>query len=144
MGSMYQMFAMDKNVERTGVYIEFGDFRIKIARAGGANENFRKVMQIRSKPVKRLIQTETITDKQANELMMGVYAQAVVLTWETKDKNGNFVTGIESEDGKLLDVTEENIVNTFRALPELYEEIVQAANRISLFKKVIDEADLKN
>ena len=58
--SMYDAFGTDKDLEKTGIYLEYETFRIKVARAGGGNKRFAKMLEAHTRPYRRAMQTETL------------------------------------------------------------------------------------
>lgn len=137
--SMYQQFKTDPQVEKDGVWLDYGDFRIRIARAGGANKKFQKVTERLTRPYRRALATGTIDPDVAEGLLMQAYAEAVVREWEVF-RHDEWVPGIEGPDGDILEVTTENIVATFQALRStLYEDVKEQATSWALFKADITE-----
>lgn len=141
--SMYGQFQTDTSLENQGIVIDYGTFRITVARAGGANKRFAKTLEAKTKPFKRAIQTDTMDNERGLEILRETYAEAVVLNWETK-KDGVFVQGIESQDGGILPFNKENVVFTFQNLPDLFTDIQQQAEKSALFRKFLQEQDAKN
>ena len=141
--SMYGQFQTDTSLETQGIIIDYGTFRITIARAGGANKRFVKTLETKTKQFKRAIQTETMDNERGLEILRETYAEAVVLNWETK-KDGVFVQGIEAQDGGILPLNKENVVFTFQNLPDLFTDIQQQAEKSALFRKFLQEQDAKN
>jgi hypothetical protein len=141
--SMYGQFQTDTSLETQGLIIDYGSFRVTIARAGGANKRFSKTLESKTKPFKRAIQTDTMDNERGLEILREVYAEAIVLNWETK-KDNTFVQGIEAQDGSLLPFSKENIVATFKNLPDLFTDIQQQAEKSALFRKLLQEQDSKN
>lgn len=142
--SMYKTFQTNSDLEKAGIVLDYGDFRVTVARAGGSNKNFSKVLEFRTRPVKRAIQTETLPLERQEEIMMEVYAQAVIIDWEVKSAEGVWSKGIENEDGDIIPVTTENLVDTFKKLPDLFKDIQEQSNKAVLFRKQIDLEDSKN
>lgn len=141
---MYAQFTTDLVLETEGVEIDYGPFMVTIARAGGSNKRFARVMEVKTKPHRRAIQTETLDQDRAGVILMEVYAEAVILRWETK-VDGVFKIGIEDPNGgTLLPVNVENIVATFTALPDLFLDLQAQATRVSLFRETIMEDDAGN
>jgi len=141
--SMYEQFKTNPDVEKEGVWLDYGDFRVRIGRAGGANKDFQKVAERLARPYRRAIATNSIPREKAEELLMATYAEAVVKGWEIKDGDG-WTPGIEGPDGDILDVNVENILATFQALPTLYEDVQTQAQSWALFKADIREASAGN
>ncbi len=138
--SLYKQFATDKNVERDGVVLSYGknsknkDINIRIARAGGANIRYTKLLEAAIKPYRRQLQNETMDNGVAEDITMRVYAQSVVLGWE----------GVEDENGNDMEFTVENCMKLFKDLPDLWADIQSQATRAALFRQDILEADAKN
>lgn len=148
--SLYSQFQTDKNVEKEGVVLEYGKTKdgrtisLRIARAGGANTRYSKLLEAATKPYRRQLQNETMDNEVAEALTKKVYAQAVVLGWENVefpvlDKGGK-MTG-EFEEAEF---TVDNCVKLFNDLPDLWLDIQQQAARAALFRQDILEADAKN
>lgn len=146
--SMYKNFQTDANLEKNGITIDYGDFRVLIARAGGANKKFAKVLDAKTKPYRRAIQTESIETDRIMEILKEAYAECIVLNWETKvvDKDGKeeWKKGIEDQDGKILDFTKENVVTTFKNLHDLFLDIREQSEKSSLFRQVVRETEAGN
>lgn len=161
--SMYTQFQTDTNLEKSGVDLDYGDFVVTVARAGGANKRFEKTLEAKTKSVKRAIQTETLDNERGKAILREVYAEAVVLKWSVRvaaDKNGKpieplkltaeadgptvFVEGIEGPSGDVMEATVENIAATFKALPDLFMDIQEQSNKVALFRQAMAEAEAKN
>lgn len=143
--SMYAAFKTDENLEKNGIVIDYGSFRVTLARAGGANKKFGRLLEAKTKPHKRAIQTETMDQERALDIVREVYAEAVILKWETKIGD-EFVEGIEdpSDSTKVIPVTKENLMATFRNLPDLFSDLQDQATKAALFRDQLREEDVKN
>jgi len=141
--SMYKAFKTDEQLEREGIVLDYGEFRVTIARAGGANKRFERVLDLKTKPYKRAIQTETLDNKRGLEIFQEVYAEAVVLNWEVKE-NGEWRQGIELPDGTIGEFNKDNVLMTFRNLPDLFRDIQEQAGKSALFRQSIREAEAGN
>jgi len=138
-----KMFETVPSLETKGVVLEYAEgVDMTIARAGGANKKFAKVLARLSKPYRRAIQTETIDEKVGNRLMMEAYAEAVVLGWNgfTKD----IITKKEEDAGTALEFTKENVIAVFEALPELFADVAKMSNNITLYRAETLEGDSGN
>jgi hypothetical protein len=131
----YEMFQTnDKLEQETGVVLNYGEFKIHIVRAGGSNKKFSKVLQTKMKPYRRQMDTDTLADGVAEKLLAEAYAESVILNWEN----------VTDKDGKVLSFTKENVVKLLTDLPELFKDIQEQANKVSLFRAEEKEADAKN
>lgn len=138
--SLYKQFKTDKNVEKEGIVLNYGknskgeDIEIRIARAGGANVQYAKLLEAKTKPYRRQIQNETLDNDVAEKITKEVYAKAVVLGW----------SGVEDENGKELEFSFENCMKLFDDLPDLWTDIQQQSTKAALFRADILEQDAKN
>lgn len=138
--SLYKQFKTDDNLERVGILLEYGEnskgkpIAIRIARAGGANSQYTKLIEARVKPYRRQIQNETIERVVVDKLLRQVYAETVVLGWEN----------VEDENGNELPFSTENCAKIFEDLPDLFSDIQEQSQRAALFRQDILEADSKN
>jgi hypothetical protein len=138
--SLYAQFQTDKNIEKDGVVLEYGlnskkkVISIRIARAGGANTHYAKLLESKIKPYRRQIQNETLDNAVAEKLTKEVYAQSVVLGWEN----------VEDQDGNELAFNQANFTKLMDDLPDLWADIQNQATRAALFRSEILEADAKN
>lgn len=147
--SMYKQFKTDDTLEKQGVVIDYGPFRVTVARAGGANKRFQLLLDAKSKPFKRAIQLETLPVETADRIMREVYAEAVVLKWETNtapedSPEPQWVEGIEQPDGSVAPATKENIEAAFIALPDLFADIREQAGKAALFREEVRKAEAGN
>lgn len=131
---VYDMFSTDTSLETEGIDIDYGEFSIKIARAGGANKRYVKVLEAKSKPYRRAIDTDTIDSEIVQRILRETYATTVVLGWK----------GITDSEGKAIKFSKESCVKLFEDLPDLFIDIQQQASKMALFRKEILEADSKN
>jgi len=130
----YSIFRTDKSLEKEGIILDYGDFKIKVARAGGANAAFQKALTAKVRPYKRQLDAGTIPDDVAEKLFLDVYAESVVLGWE----------GVTDENGKPLPFSKENAVKLFTDLPDLFRDVQNQAAAISNFRAEVTEDTIKN
>lgn len=147
--SMYDVFETDATLEAEGIWIDYGDFRVQIGRAGGANKKYLSYAELKTKPFRRAIQAGTMNEERSRALLYDIYAKTIVFNWQIadgvdKDGNTKWKNGIHKKDGGVLEVTPDNIILTFRNLPSLFLDLQQAAEGIALFRKEEIEADAKN
>lgn len=140
MSSIYKLFETDLDIEKQGVVLQYGKtvegkpITIRIARAGGSNTKFQKVLEARTKPLRRIIQNDLLEVKVADEMMMEVFADAVVLGWEN----------IQDKDGVDMPYNRENVIKLFTDLPDLFVDVREQATKQVLFRSAILEVEAKN
>lgn len=144
--SIYDLYKTNVSLEKDGVALMFAEeeLRITLARAGGSNTKYERVIAAKAKPYKRAIQADLLSTDKANEILIKTFAEAVIVKWETR-VNGEYKEGIELEGvQELQPATPENIVKVLKALPDLFEEIKAEATKLSNFRNMVREEDAKN
>jgi hypothetical protein len=138
--SLYKQFETDTSIEREGLWLEYGSnsknepIQIKIARAGGSNNTYLKLLEARFKPYKRLIQNESLERPILEKVVREVYAETILLDWK----------GVEDREGNSLPFSKDNALKLLNDLPDLYADILEQSTKSALFRKTIQEADAKN
>lgn len=139
--SPYAMFKTDGEAEKSGIKLNYGPFWIFVARSGGANKRFQRLLEAKMKPYRRAIQTETIDEKVAEALLRDAFVDGCVLGWGSE----KFGEGkIEGETGDAVEFSKESCVKLFTDLPELYKDVQEQAGKVSLFRATSVEEDAGN
>ena len=143
---MYDVFETDEDLETAGIWLDYGDFRIRIASAGQGNKKYVKYAEKALKPVRKAMQAGALSNERSISIMSDIYAKTIVLDWEVTDPENSdeMIKGIESRDGSILPVNPENIAATFKALPNLFIDIQEQASSIANFRKAELEEDSGN
>lgn len=138
-----KMFETDANAEKTGIIIRFADgVEVTVARAGGANKRFARLLSSMTKPYRRAIEADTIDEKVLTDIVKQAYAKTVVLGWTGLTKD--IITKSDADDKEQLPFNAENCVAVFDALPVLFDEIVKATTSHANFRNLALEEDGKN
>lgn len=138
--SLYKQFKTDNDLEKTGILLEYGTnsagepITIRVARAGGGNNQYSKKMELKVKPYRRQIQNETMERALIDRILKEVYAETVVLGWEN----------VEDESGKPMAFTTENCIKLFNDLPDLFQDLQEQSQRAALFRADVLEVEAKN
>ena len=132
--SAYDQFLTDKDLESSGVLIDYGDFSLTIARAGGANKAFNKTLESLSRPYRKQIQAGRLSREVQDDLMLKAFARSVVKTWE----------GMTDAEGASLPFNEENFIKVMKDLPDLWEDIQGIALGMEAFRKEVREEEAGN
>lgn len=144
MKGLYGQFSTDNQVERDGVWLNFGPVdetdpespvqRIRVARAGGANAAFGKRYNELLAPHRLQVQHGLLPEDVAAQIIRQVYAETVVRGWEN-------ITG---PNGENIDFNAKNVEQVFKDLPQLFRVVKEAADGYALFRQQIREEDAKN
>lgn len=133
--NLYEMFGTDKRFEQEGIWYAFSeDTKFLLARAGGSNVRFAKVLEAKTRPYRRQIENESIDLDLANGLLIEAFAEAVLLGWQ----------GVTDADGNDLPYSRENAVKLLKDLPDLFAELRNEATRLSNFRTEEIEEDAGN
>lgn len=129
-------YATSKTAEQDGVVQTYGDFWIKIARAGGSNKKYAKTMERKTEKYRRAIELNKLPDEKFLELFIEIYAEAVVLDWGGE--------GMVDENGAPIPCTREKVIEVFTQYPDLFSAVSKDAQRLELFQQQDSEADSGN
>lgn len=146
MANPYALFKTDEKAEKeVGVILDYGDFGYRIARAGGSNKKFGKLLDKRLEPFRRQMLTNTMDEGVATKIMIETYVDAIILEPLVKGDDGVLSKkGLLDKDGNVLDGTKEEMIAQFTELPELFRDIQTQANQVALFRAAELDADIKN
>lgn len=140
MSSLFKAYKMNKQAEVEGITIKFGandDGSIpsfKIARMGSSNTRYMKTLEIEVKPYQRQIELDTLDKMLEAEVLRRVFVRSVLMAWEN----------VQGEDGTPLAFNEENALQLFRDLPELYTALAAEAMKMQNFRAALLESNAKN
>lgn len=124
------LFKTSSKLEQEGVWLDYGDFRIKITRAGASNKRFKRLMDEKMKPHRRAMANETMSDALAERLTREVWAEAIVLGWDSP--LGNNVMPYRGEE---FPFTVENCLTLFNDLPDLFIDVRDQSTKLGLFRE---------
>jgi hypothetical protein len=149
---LQDQFATDVSLEQKGIIIDYGNDRIRIARAGGGNKKFARLLESKTKPFRRAIAVGAFDNDRSMDILRQVYAEAVVLSWEVNKgtmAEPKWETGIDPKDAgtkgeKLLPVTPVNVMKVFVNLPDLFSDLQLQAQAGALFRTELTEASAGN
>lgn len=133
--SIYSTFSTSKEKEQDGIELDYGEVgSIFIARAGGSNKKFAKALEFRARPHKRQMDKGTLAEDVANQLMIEVFADTIILGWK----------GIKDKEGSEMVYNRENVIKLFLDLPELFADVSEQATTMGNFQYEETEDDSKN
>lgn len=152
MSGMYEVFETDEKLESSGVWIDYGDFRVLISSAGQGNKRYVKYAERKFKPVRRAIEANALGQDRSLAIMADIYAVTIVQKWEIKDPKAKdklkakWISGIENHDpnSSPLAVTAENVVQTLLNLPRLFTDLIEQAASLDNFRKAELDMDSGN
>ena len=132
--SVFAQYGSDESLETSGTWFTINEMRFKLARAGGSNIEFLKLVRKRTAPYKRALAAGSIEEKFAREIIAGCFAETVLLDWE----------GVYGDDEQAIPFSKETAKDLLAKLPNLFNELRDFADNWENFKAEDLEADRKN
>lgn len=136
MGKLYDDFRTDPELEKNGVVLDYGEYWVRIARAGGANKAYQVALDRKLRPYRRALQNDALSVERQNDLVRETYIETVILEWGG--------SGMVDEKNSPLEFTQGNVRKVLTDLPDLWLDILGQAQKAILFRKEILEAEAKN
>jgi len=134
MSNVSKVFGTNKTLEKEGIMLDYGEFAVRVARAGGSNKAFSTLFERLTKPHRRAMETNTMSEETMKDIMYEVYAKTVVLDW----------AGINDDEGKPVQYSAEECIKLFREAPDFYANLSEAASTFNMFQEEQAEQDEKN
>lgn len=134
--SPYEAFSMDEKREIQGIEFETPWGTFILARPGGSNKAFKTRFNDLTSPyrIRGIDLEEIMDDAESKRVFVQLYAETVVKGWrDVKDANG-----------EQIPFSVENAIKLFTDLEDLFNVILQAAQKMSLFRAKLVEEDSKN
>lgn len=119
--SLYDLFETNSGAESAGVWVPLGPARFKLARAGGANENYLKTARKRLGPFQASL--ESLPEKALTDMALGLFVDTVLLDWE----------GVVDRSGAVLPFSKEAAKKLLTELPNLFAALRAEAEKMSNF-----------
>lgn len=158
---LFKNYSTSKNLELEGVvFTPDSSTAITLARAGGANVKFSKLLDKKAKPFRRQIEAGTLDPELDRKMMIEAYADAIIRNWETlieEDGTPKLVPGIEAnpdapdgtyshkpDENGVVPYNRQNVIATLHQLPDLFLAIQQEAQSVANFRQAEREADSGN
>lgn len=138
--SLYSQFKTDATIEKEGIFVEYGanskglPIRFRVARAGGANSNFKKSFEKHSLPFRHLMRANKLDEETSMRITRLVFIESVLLGWEN----------VEDKAGEPLEFSAANANMLFTDLPGLLLDLSGHAADSELFLEELRKADAGN
>jgi len=117
--NLYSLYETDNNLETKGIGLRFGEAVFFVKRAGGANTDFDRVYEEKTRNMTSRLQLAALSEEQSSRILAEVYAESVVIGWEN----------VTDRDGNPLEYTKDNFIRLMTDLPTLWKAIrTEAAN----------------
>jgi len=132
------LFGTSASLETDGIWIEYGEYgRFRCARAGGKNKAFRNLMERKLRPYRSAINMGTMDESILEKITHECFAEAVVLEWDIVEEN---------DLGEIVAIpfSREKCVELFKALPDLFEDLLKQTQTVINFVEESRADDAKS
>lgn len=137
---LFADFKTNTDFEVNGVEVEFSmnaDGTIPtfiISRMGKSNKAYTKALEAASRPYRRQIEAGSMNNDVAEKMMMDVFVDTVLKGWKN----------VQYENGTPIEFSKVQAKLLFSELPDLYNELVERASKLSTFRTESLEEEAKN
>lgn len=145
--SAFEVFGTNDDLEKEGVWQNFGTFRVRLARAGGANKRFARLIEAKTKPFLRAIKTDTLDMDTQLRITREVFAETVVTGWQCNkgtDKEPKWEDVVEVAPGQFEAFSPASVLKALVALPNLFTDIQQQANSFANYRDEVRAVNAGN
>lgn len=140
---IYKMFGTDETKEQDGIVLNYSDvFWLRVARAGGSNEAYKRILTEKTRPYRKAIQTETISPEVSARIMREAAAEGLVLAWGSAQYGDGLMP--RKSDGAAMDFSVENVIQFFEDLPEIFADVQEQSGKVAHFVVSTTEVDAGN
>ena len=133
------LFKTSPKAEAEGVELDYGDFWIKVTRAGATNARFKRLFDKAMKPHRRAVANDTMNNDVAERITREVWAESIVLGWGSK-----LGDGLMPYQGEALPFNVPNCIRLFDELPDLFIDVREQSMKLGLFQDDEQETDTGN
>ncbi len=137
--SIYDLYKTEAEQEKKGFFYKLSPtIGILMARAGGANSNFTKFIDVETRPIRKQIKGDRTSRDvldMLQDIMKQAFAATVILDWQ----------GItHPTTGEILPYNQENALMLMRELPDLFADLQEQAMELANFQSEALDDDAKN
>jgi len=128
------MFKTDSELSREGIWLDFGGFEIKVAATDRDNPKYASMLRRKMKPHQRAIDSDSLANEVAEDILVEVYANTVVKDWKC----------VTDESGEALPCTIENVIKLLKELPRLFSAIQDESAKLQNYRREDLDETIKN
>ncbi len=140
----YEKYHTDETLTKEGIWYDDEDIRVKVTYAGTENARYDKMLKLKLKPFETRIRNDNFSDEAFHKVLAEVYAATVVLDFQVKNEEGNFVSGVYDAEGNIIEKNEANVTMALNMAQRLFSDVIKVATNFNLFRKGQKDDDVKN
>lgn len=147
--SVFKLFGTSKVAEKEGVWVNYGDIKFLVARAGGSNIAYAELLKAKIRPVRHQIDRDTLSKAEDDRINAELYAEVIIKDVQVRvSEEGvepeEWKKGLPTEDGEVVPFTVGGVTKLLLDLPDLFRDIRVCASDASKYLKSQEDADVKN
>ncbi len=136
--SIWDLYETDMNKEVEGFWYSVNKkVSVKLARAGGSNLAFTKAMEEKTREHRKrggALEGDRMDIELATDIMKQAFAETIILDWK----------GFTNKKGKTVSYTAKVAYDTMVALPDLFNELRDAAGEAANYRSEDIQDDVGN
>ena len=145
MKSLFAQYATNRKHEAEGIWVEVQAAtehqkatRFRVARRGRTNKRYRAMLDAEIKPFSVQLRNETLDPETDEQITRKVFCSTILLGW-----SGVYAPEIFGTEDEI-EFTVDNAIKLMKALPDLYDMLVEQASKASNFRDAEREDEAKN
>lgn len=142
--SVFKLFGTSKTAEKTGVWVDYGDVKFLISRAGGTNSDYFEILKAKTRPFRHQIDRGTLSSADDERVTREIYAECIIKDVQVKAEDGTWSPGVPTSTGEVVPFTKGSVVQLLTDLPDMFRDLRVCATDVQKYLESEDSADLKN
>jgi len=147
--SIFKLFGTSKVLEKEGVWVNYGDVKFLVARAGGSNIQYAELLKAKIRPVRNQVERDTLSKADDDRITAEVYAEAVIKDVQVRESEEGvepevWKTGVPTVKGEVLPLNKETLTKLLLGLPDMFKDLRGCANDAAKYLLDQEQADVKN
>lgn len=142
--SVFKNFATSKLTEKSGVWVDYGDVKFLIARAGGSNSDYFDLLKAKTRPFRHQIDRGTLAVADDERVTREIYAEAIIKDVQVKNDDGTWVQGVPTAAGEVVPFTRGSVLVLLTELPDMFRDLRIMATDVQKYLEAEEGDDLKN
>jgi hypothetical protein len=142
--SIFKSFATSKLAEKNGIWVDYGDVKFLVSRAGGTNTDYLELLKAKTRPFRHQIDRGTLSAAEDDRVTREIYAEAIIKDVQVKGDDDVWVQGVPTAKGEVVPFTRGAVLTLLTDLPEMFRDLRVMANDVQKYLEAEESADLKN
>lgn len=133
---LFETFGADTDLQKDGVWVQYGDCKVLVAFAGEGNPRWDKTIERHTRQFQRYLNNDKMVmsesmKKDLNTAVIAAYSNAVVLGWE----------GVKEGDTELV-FSPKECKRVMLMLPAFFADVREFAGNISNYQAASDSDEV--